>query len=401
MIDPSAIRERFAAVGRGLNERTRRLFAAAEARTAGYGGIAASSRATGIARSTIGRGLKDLDDPASLSGEVRRPGSGRLALTETDKTLLEDLRQLLEPATKGDPMRPLRWVSKSHAKLAAALCAMGHQVSKSTVPKLLELLQYRRQVNRKTLESSRNPDRDAQFEHINTAVIAMQAAGKPVISIDTKKKEPIGPYKNAGSDYRPNGCPEQVKVHDFVDAELGKVVPYGVYDIAANAGCVSVGIDNDTAQFSVNSIRRWLDLMGRARYPDTDTVMITADGGGSNGSRVRLFKVELQKLADETGLTLQVCHYPPGTSKWNKIEHRLFCHITENWRGTPLTSRLAVVELIASTTTKTGLTVRCELDTRTYPKGIKVSEQEMASLNIKGDAFHPEWNYTISPRLPP
>ena len=226
----------------------------------------------------------------------------------------------------------------------------------------------------------------------------MQAAGKPVISIDTKKKEPIGPYKNAGSDYRPKGCPDQVKVHDFVDAELGKVVPYGVYDIAANAGCVSVGIDNDTAQFSVNSIRRWLDLMGRERYPNTDQIMITADGGGSNGSRVRLFKVELQKLADETGLTLQVCHYPPGTSKWNKIEHRLFCHITENWRGTPLTSRLAVVELIASTTTKTGLTVRCELDTRTYPKGIKVSEEEMASLNIKGDAFHPEWNYTISPR---
>src|SRR5271167_102050 len=401
MIDPSAIRERFAAVGRGLNERTRRLFAAAEARTAGYGGIAASSRATGIARSTIGRGLKDLDDPASLSGDVRRPGSGRPALTETDKTLLEDVRQLLDPATKGDPMRPLRWVSKSHAKLAAALCAMGHQVSKSTVLKLLELLQYRRQVNRKTLESSRNPDRDAQFEHINTAVIAMQAAGKPVISIDTKKKEPIGPYKNAGSDYRPNGCPEQVKVHDFVDAELGKVVPYGVYDIAANAGCVSVGIDNDTAQFSVNSIRRWLDLMGRARYPDTDTVMITADGGGSNGSRVRLFKVELQKLADETGLTLQVCHYPPGTSKWNEIEHRLFCHITQTWRGKPLTSRLAMVELIAATTTTTGLRVHCELDTRIYPKGIKVSDAEMDTLNITGDAFHPEWNYTIAPRVPP
>jgi hypothetical protein len=400
MIDPSAIRERFAAVGRGLNERTRRLFAAAEARTAGYGGIAAASLATGIARSTIGRGLKDLGDPASLSGVVRRPGSGRPALTETDATLLEDLGQLLEPATKGDPMRPLRWVSKSHAKLAAGLCAMGHQVSKSTIPKLLAALQYRRQVNRKTLESVRNPDRDAQFEHINSATIAMQAAGKPVISIDTKKKEPIGPYRNAGSDYRPKGCPDQVKVHDFVDAELGKVVPYGVYDIAANAGCVSVGIDNDTAQFSVNSIRRWLNLMGRERYPNTDQIMITADGGGSNGSRVRLFKVELQKLADETRLTLQVCHYPPGTSKWNKIEHRLFCHITENWRGTPLTSRLAVVELIASTTTKTGLTVRCELDTRTYPKGIKVSEEEMASLNIKGDAFHPEWNYTISPRPP-
>jgi hypothetical protein len=400
MIDPSAIRERFAAVGRGLNERTRRLFAVAEARTAGYGGIAAASLATGIARSTIGRGLKDLGDPASLSGVVRRPGSGRPALTETDATLLEDLGQLLEPATKGDPMRPLRWVSKSHAKLAAGLCAMGHQVSKSTIPQLLAVLQYRRQVNRKTLESVRNPDRDAQFEHINSATIAMQAAGKPVISIDTKKKEPIGPYRNAGSDYRPKGCPDQVKVHDFVDAELGKVVPYGVYDIAANAGCVSVGIDNDTAQFSVNSIRRWLNLMGRERYPNTDQIMITADGGGSNGSRVRLFKVELQKLADETRLTLQVCHYPPGTSKWNKIEHRLFCHITENWRGTPLTSRLAVVELIASTTTKTGLTVRCELDTRTYPKGIKVSEEEMASLNIKGDAFHPEWNYTISPRPP-
>ncbi len=317
MIDPSAIRERFAAVGRGLNERTRRLFAAVEARTAGYGGIEAASQATGIARSTIGRGLKDLNDPASLWGEVRRPGSGRPALTETDATLLEDLRQLLEPATKGDPMRPLRWVSKSHAKLAAALCAMGHQVSKSTIPKLLGSLQYCRQVNRKTLESVRNPDRDAQFEHINAAALTMQAAGKPVISIDTKKKEPIGPYKNAGSDYRPKGCPDPVKVHDFVDAELGKVVPYGVYDIAANAGCVSVGIDNDTAQFSVNSIRRWLDLMGRDRYPNTDQIMITADGGGSNGSRVRLWKLELQKLADETGLALHVLHYPPGTSKWN------------------------------------------------------------------------------------
>jgi hypothetical protein len=401
MINVSAIRERFAAVGRDLNERSRRLFAAVEARTAGYGGITAAAQATGVARSTIGRGLKDLDDPGPLPGVVRRPGSGRPALTAADPTLLEALRQLLEPATKGDPMRPLRWVSKSHAKLAAALCAMGHQVSKSTIPKLLEQLQYRRQVNRKTLESSSNPDRDAQFEHINAAVIAAQAAGQPVISIDTKKKEMIGPYKNPGSDYRPKGCPDQVKVHDFVDAELGKVVPYGVYDIAANAGYVNVGIDNDTAQFSVNSIHRWLDVIGRERYPDTDRLVITADGGGSNGSRVRLFKVELQKLADETGLTLQVCHYPPGTSKWNKIEHRLFCHITENWRGTPLTSRLVVVELIASTTTKTGLKVHCELDTRTYPKGIKVTNEEMATLNIKADAFHPEWNYTISPRVPP
>jgi hypothetical protein len=401
MADASAIGERYTAVRRSLNERGRRLFAAAEARTARHGGISASARATGIARSTIGRGLKDLDDPGALSGVVRRPGSGRHALTVTDPTLLEDLRQLLEPATMGDPMRPLLWVSKSHAKLTTALCVMGHQIAKSSMPKLLGLLKYRRQVNRKTLEGSRNPDRDAQFEHINAAVIATQAAGQPVISIDTKKKELIGPYKNNGSDYRQEGYPEQVKVHDFVDAELGKVVPYGVYDIAANAGCVSVGIDNDTAQFSVNSIRRWLDVMGRERYPDAERLMITADGGGSNGSRVRLFKVELQKLADESGLTLQICHFPPGTSKWNKIEHRLFCHITQTWRGKPLTSRLAVVELIAATTTKTGLQVRCELDPRAYPKGIKVSDAEMDTLNITGNAFHPEWNYTIAPRVPP
>jgi hypothetical protein len=261
MVNASSIRGRFAAVGQGLNERARRLFAAAEAQTAGYGGVAATSRATGIARSTIGRGLKDLREPDSLTGEIRRHGSGRPALTQKDTTLLEDLRQLLEPATMGDPMRPLRWVSKSHAKLAAGLVAMGHQIGKSSIPKLLDVLQYRRlqyrrQANRKTLEGGRNPDRDAQFEHINAATIAMQAAGKPVISVDTKKKELVGDYKNAGSDYRPQGCPDKVKVHDFVDPELGKAIPYGVYDVAANAGCVSVGIDNDTAQFSVNSIRR-------------------------------------------------------------------------------------------------------------------------------------------------
>jgi hypothetical protein len=300
----------------------------------------------------------------------------------------------------GDPMRPLLWVSKSHAKLAVALRAMGHRIGKSSIPKLLGLLKYRRQANRKTLEGSRNPDRDAQFEHINAAVIANQTAGQPVISVDTKKKELIGPYKNAGSDYRPEGCPDLVKVHDFIDDELGRVVPYGVYDIAANAGCVSVGIDHDTASFAVNSIRRWLDVMGRERYPAANTLMITADGGGSNGSRVRLFKVELQKLADETGLVVQVCHFPPGTSKWNKVEHRLFCHITENWRGKPLTSRMTVVELIAATTTTTGLTVRCELDPRSYPKGVKITDEEMASLNITGDAFHPEWNYSIAPRCP-
>jgi hypothetical protein len=400
MIDTSVIRERFSAVGQDLNERSRRLLAAAEAKTAGHGGIRAASRATGVARSTIGRGLKDLADPGSLSGAVRRPGGGCPTLIEKDPTLLENLRQLLESTTMGDPMRPLMWVSKSHAKLAAALRVMGHKIADSSIPKLLGLLKYRRQVNRKTLEGSRNPDRNAQFEHINAAVIATQAAGQPVISIDTKKKERVGSYKNAGSDYCLEGCPEQVNVHDFVDKELGKVAPYGVYDIAANAGFVSLGIDNDTAQFSVNSIRRWLDVMGRERYSDMNQLMITADGGGSNGSRVRLFKVELQNLADETGLTLQVCHYPPGTSKWNKIEHRLFCHITQNWRGKPLTTRETVVELIASTTTRTGLTVQCELDTRSYPKGIKVTDAEMETLNIKGDIFHPEWNYTISPRPP-
>jgi hypothetical protein len=398
MIDTSAIRKRFTAVERNLNERSRRLLAAAEAKTAGHGGIVAASRATGIARSTIGRGLKDLATPSSLSGEVRRPGGGGPTLIEKDPTLLEDLRQLVEPATMGDPMRPLMWVSKSHAKLAAALRETGHKIAASSVPKLLGLLKYSRQVNRKTLEGSHNPDRDAQFEHINAAVIATQGSGQPVISIDTKKKELIGAYKNGGSDYREHGCPDKVNVHDFIDKDLGKVAPYGVYDVTANAGCVSVGVSNDTAQFAVNSIRCWLDVMGRERYPEMNQLMITADGGGSNGSRVRLFKIELQKLADETGLTIRVCHYPPGTSKWNKIEHRLFCHITQNWRGKPLTSWETVVELIASTTTKAGLTVRCELDKREYQKGIKVSDADMATLNIKGDMFHPEWNYTISPR---
>jgi hypothetical protein len=400
MIDTSVIRERFTAVEQDLNERSRRLLSAAEAKTAGYGGIAAAQRATGIARSTIGRGLKDLADPASLSGAVRRPGGGCPTLIEKDPTLLESLRQLVEPATMGDPMRPLLWVSKSHAKLAAALRAMGHKIADSSIPKLLGVLKYCRQVNRKTLEGSHNPDRNGQFEHINAAVIAAQAAGQPVISVDTKKKELIGAYKNGGSDYRQHGCPDHVRVHDFVDKELGKASPYGVYDVTANTGCVSVGISNDTAQFAVNSIRRWLDLMGRARYPGMSQLMITADGGGSNGSRVRLFKIELQKLADETGLNLQICHYPPGTSKWNKIEHRMFCHISQTWRGKPLISAQTVVELIASTTTLTGLTVRCELDTRDYPKGITVSDEEMATLNIKGNPFHPEWNYTISPRGP-
>ena len=398
MIDETAIRDRFEAMRVRLDERERRLFAAAEARSAGYGGVSAVARATGIARSTIDRGLKELAAPDRAGSKVRRSGGGRPALTRADPTLLEDLRGLLESTTLGDPTRPLMWVSKSHAKLALALEGLGHRVSATRIPQLLERLGYRRQVNRKSLEGGHHVDRNAQFEYINAQVAAFQAAGQPVISVDTKKKELIGPYKNGGSDYRPQGCPDEVNVHDFVDKELGKAIPYGVYDIGANAGCVSVGIDHDTAQFAVNAIRRWRDTMGGERYPGADRLMITADGGGSNGSRVRLWKVELQKFADETGLTIGVCHYPPGTSKWNKIEHRLFCHITQNWRGRPLTSRSAVVELIAATTTKMGLTVRCELDANTYEKGVKLSDAEMAALNIEGDAFHPEWNYTIKPR---
>ena len=398
MIDDTAIGSRYRAMRSRLDERERRMFAAAEARAAGYGGVSAVARATGIARSTIDRGLKELD-ASEAARKIRRAGGGRRSLTRTDPTLLEDLRKLLEPATLGDPMRPLLWVSKSHVKLALALRGMGHRVSASRIPHLLERLGYRRQVNRKTKEGGGHPDRDAQFEHINAQALAFQATGQPVILVDTKKKELIGAYKNAGSDYRPQGSPIDVKVHDFVDKELGKAIPYGVYDIGANVGCVSVGVDHDTAEFAVNAIRRWHAMMGRERYPTCNRLMITADGGGSNGSRVRLWKIELQKLAYETGLTISVCHYPPGTSKWNKIEHRLFCHITQNWRGRPLTSRMAVVELIAATTTQTGLTVRCELDANTYIKGVKVSDAEMAALNMKADAFHPEWNYTILPRL--
>lgn len=399
MVDCEPIRQRWEAFGSKLDERGRRLFAAAEARAAGRGGLAAVAQITGLALSTIGRGLKDLDMPAAFDGRVRREGGGRREVAARDATLVPDLQRLAEPATMGDPMRPLRWVSKSPAKLAAALCESGHDVSRNTVAKLLETkLEYSRQVNRKTYEGTNHADRDAQFEHINASVLAAQAAGQPVISVDTKKKELVGNYKNGGSDYRPKGDPAHVNMHDFPDKELGKVVPYGVYDVGANAGFVSVGITADTAAFAVNSIRSWRQRMGLARYPDMRELTITADCGGSNGARVRLWKVELQKLADETGLVLNVHHHPPGTSKWNRIEHRLFCHITQNWRARPLESRLAVVELIGATTTRTGLKVECALDERTYEKGVKVSDAEMHSLALEGDAFHPEWNYTIKPR---
>ena len=399
MIDEEAIRTRYAAIKDRLDERGRRLFVGAEKTAAGYGGTAAVYRATGVARSTIIRGAKELVASSSRSGRMRRTGAGRPLLSKSDATVLDDLRGLLEPATMGDPMRPLLWVSKSREKLATALRAMHHAISANTVAGLLVTLGYSRQVNRKTKDGSSHPDRDAQFQHINRQVIALQAAGQPVISVDTKKKELIGEYKNGGSDYRATGCPDAVKVHDFVDKDLGKVSPYGIYDIAANAGWVSVGIDHDTAAFAVNAIRRWYDAVGCVRYEKARRLLITADGGGSNGSRVRLWKFELQKLADQTGLILQVCHYPPGTSKWNRIEHRMFCHITQTWRGKPLVSRLAVVDLIAATTTKTGLTVRCELDENSYPKAIRVTDAQMATLNIETDEWHPEWNYTIHPTI--
>jgi len=398
MIDEKAIRARYNAIKDLLDERGRRLFVAAEKAAAGYGGTAAVCRATGVARSTIIRGAKDLVTPPAATARIRRPGGGRLLTSKADPTVLDDLRALVEPATMGDPMRPLLWVSKGRAKLAVALRALNHTISPNTVGKMLHTLGYSRQVNRKTKEGSHHPDRDGQFQHINSQVLALQAAGQPVISVDTKKKELIGDYKNGGSDYRPAGCPDAVKVHDFVDPERGKVAPYGIYDVAANSGWVSLGIDHDTAEFAVNAIRRWHEVVGHVRYPRADRIMITADGGGSNGSRVRLWKFERQKLADETGLVLQACHYPPGTSKWNKIEHRMFCHITQNWRGKPLVSRLAVVELIAATTTKAGLTVQCELDENSYTKAIKVTDAEMAALSITTDAWHPEWNYTIKPR---
>jgi hypothetical protein len=401
MVDADAIRQRWEAVGAKLDERGRRLFAAAEARTAGRGGLAMVSKITGLARSTINRGEDDLDTQPPLEGRVRRAGGGRRALCDTDPGLVPALKRLVQPATLGDPMRPLIWVSKSLEKLAAALTEMGHPIGPDTVRKELVKLGFSRQSNRKADEGSHHPDRNAQFEYINAKVVAAQVRQQPVISVDTKKKELIGNFKNGGTDYRPKRKPRRVNVHDFEDKKRGKVVPYGVYDMFANVGFVSLGITSDTAEFAVQSIRCWRKRMGRQRYPKARELTITADCGGSNGARVRLWKRELQKLADDTGLVIHVHHYPPGTSKWNKIEHRLFCHITQNWRGRPLTDRLAVVELIGATTTKTGLKVDCALDTRTYQKGIKVSNAEMKALNITGDRFHPEWNYKITPRQQP
>jgi len=356
-------------------------------------------RATGLARSTIGRGLIELRAGVPQDAErVRRPGGGRKPLSETDASLLDDLRSLVEPATRGDPQSPLLWTCKSLRKLAEGLRDMGHEIGRTLVGELLHKLDYSLQGNRKTREGSSHADRDAQFHYINDLVKDALASNEPAISVDTKKKELIGDFKNAGQEWRPKGSPEAVRVHDFVIPELGRAVPYGVYDIANDAGWVSVGVDHDTAAFAVNAIRSWWKSMGRERYPNANSLLITADGGGSNGSRVRLWKIELQKLADELGVSITVCHLPPGTSKWNKIEHRLFSFITGNWRGKPLVSHQVIVQLIAATTTKTGLTVRCELDPNLYPAGIKISDNELETVNIVHHEFHGEWNYTITPK---
>jgi hypothetical protein len=400
VIDVAAIKVRYDALSPVLDERGRRRFAAAEALAAGRGGIAAVCDATGIARSTIGYGLRELrgDAPDSALRGVRRKGAGRKPLTETDPTLLSDLESLVDPATRGDPMSPLKWTSKSLRNLAAALCAMGHRVGHDVVGDLLKTLGYSLQANRKTLEGASHVDRDAQFQHIAETVKAAIAANQPAISVDTKKKELVGKFKNGGREYQPAGSPEPVRVHDFIDPKLGRAAPYGIYDIADDKGWVSVGIDHDTAAFAVNAIRSWWMNMGRYRYADAHSLTITADGGGSNGSRVRLGKIELQKLADELGLTIVVLHLPPGTSKWNKIEHRLFSFISRNWRGRPLIDYRTIVELIGATSSTTGLTVRCELDENLYPAGIKISDADMANINILHDTFHGEWNYAIKPK---
>lgn len=399
MIDTAAIAARFDALSPLLNEKERRLLVAIEASTAGRGGVAAASRATGVARSTIGRGLSDLRDGAERLGQrVRRVGGGKKSAIALQPGLLLALNDLVEPAIRGDPEAALLWVSKSQRHLSAALAERGFTAGQKLVGRLLKHLGFSLQANSKTREGASHPDRNAQFEHINAEVKAFQAAGEPVISVDTKKKELVGNFKNGGRELRPKGQPEPVRVHDFMIPELGKAVPYGVYDVAANIGWVNLGINHDTAAFAVESIRRWWYELGSPRYLGATRLLINADCGGSNGARVRLWKRELQVLADELGITITVCHLPPGTSKWNKIEHRLFAFITQNWRGKPLLSHEVIIQLIANTTTKTGLNVACRIDTNTYEKGLKISDAEMATLNIQPAKFHGDWNYTIAPR---
>jgi transposase len=382
-----------------MDERHRRLWAGTEARSLGRGGIATVARATGLARNTIVRGLAELAQKRLLPpSRVRRPGAGRKRATQLAPKLTTALEELVEPVTRGDPESPLRWTIKSTRHLAEELNTQGYRVSHTLVAELLHDLEYSLQANRKTLEGAIHPDRNAQFEHINEAVKAQLKRGQPAISVDTKKKELVGRFKNAGQTWRPRGKPERVRVHDFLEPEKGKAIPYGVYDLGRNQGWVSVGVDHDTAAFAVATIRRWWRGLGRQHYPRATSLLITADGGGSNGSRLRLWKWELQKLAQQTGLVISVCHLPPGTSKWNKIEHRLFSFISQNWRGQPLLTHAAIVNLIAATKTTTGLKVHCVLDTHTYPKNVKLTDEQMLAINLNPDDFHGDWNYTIIPR---
>ncbi len=402
MIDIAGIASRYKALESVLDERARRLIAAAESQAIGRGGISAVSRATGIMRPVIRQGIAELKEPGvPASGRIRREGGGRKKAVDKDGSLKSDLQSLLESTTRGDPESPLRWTCKSVRQLTAELKRMKHSVSHQVVADLLHSLGYSLQGNRKTKEGSNHPDRNAQFEHLNGKVKWCLGRRQPVISVDTKKKELVGDFSNKGQEWRPKGNPEKVRVHDFVDKELGRATPYGIYDLGANNGWVSVGMDYDTAEFAVETIRRWWRTMGQLAYPKATRLLITADGGGSNGSRLRLWKLELQKLADETGLRIVVSHFPPGTSKWNTIEHRLFSYISQNWRGKPLRSFEAIVSLIAATTTKTGLKVHAELNTESYQPGIKVSDEELERINIHRDKFHGDWNYEIRPRIAP
>ena len=399
MSDHADIKARYEALRPLLDERARRLLVAAESQTAGSGGISGVSKATGVSRQVIRKGVAELKAPATVApGYVRRAGGGRKKAVDADPSFRTDLEKLLESTTRGDPEAPLRWTSKSVRNLTAELNRMNHVVSHQVVADLLHELGYSLQANTKTKEGSNHPDRDEQFEHLNGKVKWCLGRKQPVISVDTKKKELVGDFKNGGRELRPQGDPEKVRVHDFLDKRLGRATPYGIYDIGNNSGWVSVGIDHDTAEFAVESIRRWWKRMGQLTYPRATRLLITADAGGSNGSRLRLWKLELQKLSDETGLRIAVCHFPPGTSKWNKIEHRLFSFISQNWRGKPLTSLQVIVNLIAATTTATGLKVHSELNTASYQSGIKVSDHDIATINIRRDKFHGDWNYEIQPR---
>jgi DDE family transposase len=396
------LREKFTVLDAVLAERSRRLWAVTEAKALGHGGQTLVAKATGLSRRTIYQGLRELEhlsgDHQAATQRVRSPGGGRKALTDHDPTLLADLEALVEPTSRGDPESPLRWTCKSVRQLAAELQRQGHKVGRQKVAELLADLAYSLQGNRKTKEGTAHPDRNAQFEHINAQVAAFQKGGQPVVSVETKKKELVGDFKNGGREWRPPGDPELVRTYDFADKTLGKVNPYGVYDQTAHGGWVSVGVDHDTAEFAVESIHRWWTKMGAYRYKDATELLMTADGGGSHGSRSRLWKVALQRLADATGLRIAVCHFPPGTSKWNKIEHRMFSHISMNWRGQPLTSHEGIVNLIANTTTEKGLKIQAELDTGCYPTGIKVTAQALQDVALEPAALHGEWNYTITPR---